>query len=61
VTERVVDLRSRVATNEVSVERLRDPLSDAKNLEDVARLEIQLLERETTLETLRGQLRTIEG
>jgi hypothetical protein len=61
VTERVVDLRSRVATNEVSVERLRDLLSDAKNLEDVARLETQLLERETTLETLRGQLRSLEG
>jgi hypothetical protein len=61
VTERVVDLRSRVATSEVSVERLRDLLSGAKNLEDVARLETQLLERETALETLRGQLRTVEG
>ncbi len=60
VTERVVDLRSRIATSEVSVERLRDLLARATVLEDIARLETELLNREISLETLRGQLRTLE-
>lgn len=60
VTERVVDLRSRVATAEVSVNRLREFLQGATDLEAIASLEQQLLQRETDLETLRGQLRTLE-
>ena len=59
VTERVVDLESRITTAEVSVARLRDLLAGATDLQAVAALEGQLLERETTLEQLRGQLRTI--
>lgn len=59
VTERVVDLESRIATAEVSVARLRDLLAGATDLETIAALEGQLLERETTLEQLRGQLRTL--
>ena len=60
VTERVVDLRSRIASTEVSVERLRALLRDAPSLEAIAALESQLLERETALEQMRGQLRTLE-
>jgi hypothetical protein len=60
VTERVVDLQSRIKTAETSVARLRDLLESATDLEDVALLESQLLDRETTLETLRGQLRTVQ-
>jgi hypothetical protein len=60
VTERVVDLQSRITTAEASVERLRSFLEGATDLEDVATLEAQLLERETNLELLRGQLRTLE-
>ncbi|MFH1103477.1 MAG: DUF4349 domain-containing protein, partial [Actinomycetota bacterium] len=60
VTERVVDLQSRITTAGASVERLRTFLSQATELKDVAALEAELLQRETDLELLRGQLRTIE-
>lgn len=60
VTDRIVDLRSRITTAEISVERLRGFLEAAPDLEAVARLEQQLLERETSLEELRGSLRSLE-
>lgn len=60
VTERVVDIRSRITTAEASVERLRGFLDGATDIETIANLENQLLDRETRLETLRGQLRTLE-
>lgn len=60
VTDVVVDLESRIITSEASVERLRTFLENAISLEDVAALEAQLLIRETDLERLRGQLRTIQ-
>ena len=59
VTERVVDLESRINTAETSVTRLRKLLEEAVELEDVAQIERELLDRETTLEVLRGQLRTL--
>ena len=59
VTERVVDLESRISTAATSVTRLRRLLEEAVDLEDVAQIEGELLERETTLEVLRGQLRTL--
>lgn len=59
VTERVVDLESRINTAETSVIRLRELLNEAVQLEDVAQIERELLDRETTLEVLRGQLRTL--
>ncbi len=61
VTERIVDLESRIITAEASVDRLRKFLQETTSLEGVARLERELLERETTLETLRGQLRTLRS
>lgn len=60
VTEQVVDLESRITTAEASVVRLRDLLDRTGSVADIAQVETELLERETTLETLRGQLRTIE-
>ncbi|MCP5029561.1 MAG: DUF4349 domain-containing protein [Actinomycetia bacterium] len=60
VTERVVDLESRIITSELSVTRLRGFLDDATDLETIAALERELLNRETDLETLRGQLRTLQ-
>ncbi|MCQ3809191.1 MAG: DUF4349 domain-containing protein [Acidimicrobiia bacterium] len=59
VTEIIVDLESRIITAEASVTRLRKFLEEATQLEDVAQLERELLDRETTLERLRGQLRTL--
>ena len=60
VTERVVDLESRITTAEASVERLRDFLENATDLEGVTAMEAQLLQRETDLELMRGELRTLE-
>ncbi len=60
VTERVVDLESRINTAAASVERLRTLLENATNINDIADLENQLLQRETNLEALRGQLRTVQ-
>lgn len=59
VTSQVVDLDSRIATAEASVDRLRALILRAEDIDDIAVLENQLLERETTLETLRGERRTI--
>ncbi len=61
VTERVVDLESRIITSEASVERLRAFLADATTLEAIAQVEAELLARETDLELLRGQLRTLQN
>ncbi|MDX1691985.1 MAG: DUF4349 domain-containing protein, partial [Acidimicrobiia bacterium] len=60
VTERVVDLESQIRTAAASVERLRSFLDTAADLEDLAALEAELLQRETDLEILRGRLRTLE-
>jgi hypothetical protein len=61
VTERVVDLQSRINTADASVQRLRALLEQASDIKTIAEIENQLLERETQLETLRGQLRTLEN
>ncbi len=61
VTERVVDLESRIITAQASVDRLRGFLEGATSLADIAQLEGELLQRETDLELLRGQLRTVEA
>ena len=59
VTSQVVDLDSRIATAEASVDRLRALILRAEDIDDIAVLENELLNRETTLETLRGQRRAI--
>jgi hypothetical protein len=60
VTERIVDLESRIKTAVASVERLQALLDEAGDITTIAQLEAQLLQRETDLERLRGQLRTLE-
>jgi hypothetical protein len=60
VTERIVDLESRILSAQASVERLRELLSSAGGVAVVVQVETELLQRETQLETLRGQLRTLE-
>lgn len=60
VTERVVDLESRIATAVASVDRLRSLLAEATDIDAIVSLESELLARETELETLRGSLRTLQ-
>ncbi len=59
VTERVVDLQGRIEVAELGVDRLRAAMEAATDLEDFARLEELLLNRESSLEVMRGQLRTL--
>ena len=60
VTERIVDVESQITTAAASVGRLQELLAEAGGIETIARLESELLQRETTLERLRGQLRTLQ-
>jgi len=60
VTERVVDLRSRIDTTVASVDRLRALIDQAADIDDIVALERELSSREAELESLRGQLRTLE-
>ena len=60
VTERIVDLESRIDTATASVERLRALLGEATDIKAIVELESELLARETELETLRGSLRTLQ-
>ena len=61
VTERVVDLQSRINTSQASVERLRAFLAGATDIATVTKLETELLARETQLEQLKGQIRTVQA
>jgi hypothetical protein len=61
VTDRLVDLDSQIASLEISVERLRGFLEDATSVSTIATLESELLDRETRLELLRAQRRTIQN
>ena len=60
VTERVVDLESQITTAAASVERLRALLVEATEIKQIVELENELLVRETQLESLRGQLRSLQ-
>ena len=59
VTERVVDLNSRIEVAELGVERLRETLEETTGLNNFARVEELLLQREEDLAVMRGQLRTL--
>ncbi len=60
VTERVVDLESRIQVAELGVDRLRATLEATTTLDDFAEIERLLLERESELEIMRGQIRTLQ-
>lgn len=59
VTEEVVDLESRIATAEASVDRTRDLLARAESIEDIVAVERELSEREATLASLQAKQRTL--
>ena len=61
VTGQIVDLHSRITTAELSVERLRRFLEDSTGLDQVVRMEQQLLTRETVLEQMNGELRALQS
>ncbi|WP_419930487.1 DUF4349 domain-containing protein [Candidatus Poriferisodalis sp.] len=61
VSDVVVDLNSRISTAEISVNRLREFLSQATEVDGVAELERELANRESNLERLRGQLRSLRN
>lgn len=61
VTSQVVDLDARVAGAQASVDRMRLLMSQASTVMEIAALEDELASRETNLEVLKGQQRTLEG
>jgi hypothetical protein len=56
VTEQVVDVQSRVATAEASVERVRALLARATTLGEIVSLESEVAKREAELESLKARL-----
>ncbi|MFI6079493.1 DUF4349 domain-containing protein [Streptomyces sp. NPDC051217] len=52
VTEQVVDVKSRIATQRASVTRVRDLMDQAEDITDVVALETQLNNRQAELESL---------
>ena len=61
VTDQVVDLDSRIATQRTSVARVRALLDQAGNLNDVVRIEAELSRREADLESLQQRMRALSG
>jgi hypothetical protein len=57
VTTEAIDVASRVASQEASLERVREFLREAKNLDDMIRLESELATRQAELESLKAQQR----
>jgi hypothetical protein len=60
VTEEVVDLETRIATAEASVDRTRDLLARAESIEDIVSVERELSEREANLASLQARQRTLD-
>lgn len=61
VTDQVVDLNSRLATQRTSVARVRALLDRASSLPDVVRVEAELSRREADLESLQARARAVSG
>ena len=61
VTGTVTDLEGRITTLKASITRLQGFLADASDAGQIGMLESELLRRETELEGIQGQLRTIEA
>lgn len=61
VTDQVIDLDSRLATQRASVERVRALLSEADTLGDVVQIESELTKRTADLESLAARLDALTG
>jgi hypothetical protein len=59
VTAKMVDLNSRMKTQQASVDRIRALLGQAKSLTDITTLESELSSRESDLESLEAQVRDL--
>lgn len=61
VTEKVVDVDARLATQRASVERIRALLARATSVAEIASVESELTSREATLESLEQQQKSLAG
>ncbi|MEV6832523.1 DUF4349 domain-containing protein [Amycolatopsis sp. NPDC051102] len=61
VTEQVVDVEARLATQRASVERIRALLGRAASVSEIASVESELTSREATLESLEQQRNSLAG
>ncbi|WIY03967.1 DUF4349 domain-containing protein [Amycolatopsis mongoliensis] len=61
VTEQVVDVEARLATQRKSVERIRALLSQASSVSDITSIESELTSRESALESLEQQRNSLAG
>ncbi|MHA6763395.1 DUF4349 domain-containing protein [Streptacidiphilus sp. PAMC 29251] len=61
VTQQVVDITSRVKTQQASVARVRDLMNRANSIADVTALEADLTQREADLESLESQLSSLQS
>ncbi|AXK32882.1 DUF4349 domain-containing protein [Streptomyces armeniacus] len=60
VTDQMVDVRSRIKTQQASVERVRKLMDDAEKLSDVVTLESELSTRQADLEAQQARLKSLE-
>ncbi|MGW4057402.1 DUF4349 domain-containing protein [Amycolatopsis sp. NPDC004747] len=61
VTEQVVDVEARLATQRASVERIRALLARASSVSEIASVESELTSREAALESLEQQRNSLAG
>lgn len=61
VTQQVVDLQARITATEASLERTRALLGQAKSITELSQLENEVVRRQSDLESLRGQQKTLQG
>jgi len=61
VTSQVVDVASRITTQQASVDRVRALMDQAQNLSEVVSLEAALTQRESDLESLEAEQQSLES
>jgi hypothetical protein len=61
VTDQLVDVTSRIATQQASVDRVRQLLAQAKSISDVVQIEDELTKREADLESMEHQQDELTG